>query len=140
MAGKESDGRFFLSADADGLAVAAIFWGENELLLKAVEIAFGPTEIGAFREFDHFFRRQLMALLRRIEMRPVLIELIAAVLRIEETPRCIEGKALAIAQTCRVTLRRREQLAGLVRIIAPDAATRFEFCAGLLAGRARSCD
>src|SRR5580692_630620 len=51
VAGEGSDGRLLLRADAHRLAaVAAVFGRQDQFLLLAVEIAFGPAEIGALGE------------------------------------------------------------------------------------------
>src|SRR6516162_5002323 len=69
VSGKRRDRRFVLIAVADFLtSVAAIFRGEHELLLCAVV------------EDHDFLRRKLPALLRGVELRPVLMQLVAAVL------------------------------------------------------------
>src|SRR5882757_57706 len=136
MAGKSRDGALALSAEADGLAaVSAIFRREHELLLILIVVAFRPTVVGARRELDELLRRQVRALLGGVEARPVLVELVSAVLRGKQAAGRVEGEAFAVAQARGVTFSRREDLAGLVGVVTPDPAARLLLDAGIDAAR-----
>lgn len=74
------DRRLPMRADPDRLAIAAIFRREHQLILFLVIIALGPAIVGAGDELHQFLGRQIRALRRRVEPRPVLKELIATVL------------------------------------------------------------
>jgi hypothetical protein len=84
---------------------------------------------------QNFFRGQRGFLLRLVELRPVCVQLIATVLRHENLAVRVNRKPFAIADPSRVAIGRREFLIGLVCIVAPDAAARFEFLARIFAGR-----
>src|SRR5262249_30579226 len=108
VAREPCDGRGSSAAKTGFLAVAAILGCEHELLLRLVEIALRPAVIGALLELDHFFRWQFLPLLRGIEFRPVLMKLIAPVLRREDMARSIKRDAFAVANTAHVAAGRRE--------------------------------
>ena len=110
MAGERRDRRLLAGADADLFAVAAIFRRQHELVLQLIVVAFRPAVIGALLQQHDFLGRQLRALPRVEVARPVLRELIAAVLGDEETPGGVEREAFAVAQPGGVALRRREML------------------------------
>src|ERR1700733_1494622 len=75
------DRRLPLRADPDRLAaIAAVFRRKHQLILFLVIIALGPAIVGAGDELNQFLGRQIRALRRRIEARPILKELIATVL------------------------------------------------------------
>src|SRR5262249_32271405 len=121
MAGQSRDRRLLTGADADFFAVAAIFRRQHELALYLIIITFGPAVVGAFLQQHDLLRRQLRALAGVKVARPILRELIAAVLGDEQAPGGIEGKAFAVAQTGGVALRRREMLILFVGVVKPDA-------------------
>ncbi len=99
MAGKRGDRWNFVGTSSDGLAtVAAVFRRQNVFLLIAVEIAIGPAVIAALMKLDHDFRRQFRALSGRIETRPVLVELIAAMLGYKDAAGVVEIDALGVAK------------------------------------------
>ena len=81
MGGEEGNGSLLLGAHPNRLAaVAAIFGGEHQLLLDIVEIAFRPAEIVALLDLQKLLGRQVRALILVVELRPVLVELVAALL------------------------------------------------------------
>ncbi len=81
MGGEEGDGSLFLSANPDRLAaVAAIFRREHQLLLDIVEIALRPAKIVALLDLQELLGRQVRALILVVELWPVLVELVAALL------------------------------------------------------------
>ena len=121
MARECRDRRLLAGAHADLFAVAAIFRGQHELILQLIVVAFRPAVIGALLQQHDFLGRQLRALTRIEVARPILRELIAAVLRDEETPGGVEGETFAIAQAGRVALRRPEMLIFFVGVVEPDA-------------------
>jgi hypothetical protein len=137
--GREGGDRgLLLGADADfAAAVAAIFRCQHACLPQAVEITFRPAVITALPQQHEFLGRQLGAFGRFVESRPVLEQLVAAVLGGEEPAGRIEGEALAIAQPRREAFGRGEALAETVRVVAPDAAAGFQLRAGLPAWHLR---
>ena len=135
MAGEERDRRAFIRADADLLAIAAIFGRQHKPLLIAVEIALRPSIVAAALKQHHFFGGKVLALFGGVEFRPVFVELVAAVLGHEKTARGVEREAFAIAYPCREALRRREFLVRLVGVIAPGSAARLELRARLSSRR-----
>src|ERR1700692_2859795 len=118
---KERDGRLLLRADPALPAIAPVFGSQHELLLVVVEIAFRPAEIVTLMLHYQLFRRQVLALVRRIEVGPVFEELVAAMLGGNKTPLRVERESFAVAQPGHIALRRREMLVRLVGIVAPGA-------------------
>ena len=138
MARKSSNRSLLIGADSNRLAaVAAIFWRQDQLFLLLVVVAFRPSVITALLQLDNLLRGQFGALFDRVELGPVLRELIAAMLRDIEPPRLVEPKSLAITYAGRVPLGRREGLISLVGIVAPDASPRFQLRTGIVAARQR---
>jgi hypothetical protein len=79
VSGKRGDRSLFAVANAGRLAaVAAIFRRQHELVLVLVEVAFRPAKIGALMQLDHFLGRRVGALLDRVELRPVLRQLVTS--------------------------------------------------------------
>ena len=75
---KRGNGRLLASANADLLAaVASIFGSEHEFVLLVVEVALGPAIVCTLLDAEKLLRRELSALLRLIEVGPILRELIA---------------------------------------------------------------
>src|SRR5258708_268558 len=97
--------------------------------------AFGPPVVGARRELDELLRREVRALFGGVEARPVLVELVAAVLRGKQAAGRVEGETFAVAQARGVTFGRREDLTGLVGVVTPDPAARLLLDAGIDAAR-----
>src|ERR1700680_4097812 len=71
-------GSFFGTKPGRLSAVAAVLGSEDELLLAQVEVAIRPAVVGAALQLHQLLRRLLGALLRRVEARPVLSQLVAA--------------------------------------------------------------
>src|SRR5215471_11110606 len=112
-------------------AVAAVLRGQHELPLSLVEVALGPAVIPALPDMQQFLRGLGRLLLRRVERREILVQLIAPVLcGIDAVSTRGDRNTVGVADTGRVTLRRRELLAGLVGVIDPDPAARLELGAG----------
>ena len=65
-------------------AIAAVFGGQHQLALVLVVVAFGPAIVGTCDELDQFLGRKICALFGRVEARPILMKLIASVLRSEQ--------------------------------------------------------
>src|SRR5208283_3185389 len=121
-------------ADPDLLTtVAAVFRPKDQLFLIPIEIAFRPTVVVALFESDDFFGREIRPALRFVVLRPVLRELIPAMLCDEQPSVGVDRKAFAVADTGCIAFSRREFLVGLVRIIAPRAAAGLLLRAGLKA-------
>ena len=81
MGGEEGDGSLLLGAYANRLAAdAAIFRREYQLPLDIVEIAFRPAKIVALLDLQKLLGRLVRALILVVELRPVLVELVAALL------------------------------------------------------------
>src|SRR2546430_13578497 len=90
-----------------------------------------------FRSLDaeQLLRRKVRPLLRLVQARPVLGELVAPVLcGIDAAATPIDGDAHCVPDARRVPLGRREGLPGAVGVVAPDAAARLELRARLMAG------
>ena len=90
---------------ADSLAVTAVFRGENQRPLIPVVVAVRPAKVGALLDLEHLFGRKVRSLILVVELAPVLMELIAAVLRRVELTTWIEGNAYRVANAGRVSLR-----------------------------------
>ena len=98
MGGERRDRRLRLVALADRLAaVAAVLGRQHELLLLAVVVALRPAVPGALLEIEHLLGREVKTLLGGVELRPVLVQLVAAVLRHVQTTGGVEVEALAVA-------------------------------------------
>src|SRR5438067_2307991 len=80
-------------------AIAPVLGRQDQLLLRVVEVAFGPPKVGAALDSDQLLRRQTGALLGFVECRPVLRELVAAVLGcIDAHARRVDGDAARVAE------------------------------------------
>jgi hypothetical protein len=124
-----------LRANANRLAIAAIFRREHQLVLLLVKVALGPAIVGAGEEPDQLLGRQFRALLGIVEARPILKELIATMLGREQSAGVVEGEALAISQAAHETLLGRKDLSRLVGVIEPRAGARLLLGAWVVAGR-----
>src|SRR5450432_2272280 len=78
-------------------AIAVVLGREHQLLLRGVEVALRPPVVAALHDLEQLLRRKIGALLRRVEPRPVVAELVAAVLRGVELPRGVERDADGVA-------------------------------------------
>src|SRR5439155_24813066 len=79
---RERDGRLLLlRAGSDASAVAAVLGSEHEVAELDVVVAVRPSEVVALVDGKELLRWLLGALLQAVEFRPVLAELVAAVLR-----------------------------------------------------------
>ena len=65
----------------------------------------------------------------------ILQQLVSAMLRDEQAAVAVDGHALAIADSGGITLCCRESLIEFIGVVAPNAAARLFFNAGLAAGR-----
>src|SRR5580692_4354749 len=111
-------------------AVTAIFRSQHELLLDPVEIAIRPAVVRALLQSQQLFGGEIGALLRPVEFRPILRQLIPAMLGYINSTGGVECEALAIADPGGEALGRRKVLPGPVRVVAPGAGARFELRAG----------
>ncbi len=136
MCGKECNRRLFIRANANLGSVASILGRQHIFLLRSVEVALGPAVVAALFDLHHDLGREFSALLRRVEVRPVLRELIPAVLRREQSSGTVEREPFAIADASRIAFRGREMLVGLVGVVPPDPGARLELSARLVARRA----
>src|SRR6267378_2192039 len=95
VAGEDRDRVSLLRTDPDGLsAIAPVLGRQHQLLLRVVEVAFGPPIVGATLEPHELLRRKIRPLLGLVECRPVLRELVPAVLgRIDADARRVDGDA-----------------------------------------------
>jgi len=120
-----------LGAKTGSFPIAAVFGGEHAGPQERVEVACGPTVVAALFQQQHLFGWQCRFLVCLLDdVGPVRVQLITAVLRDEDiVADGIDPKALSIAYAGCVTLRGREGLVRLLRVIAPDTAARLEFCA-----------
>src|SRR3954463_14942857 len=114
-----------VGADPDLLTtIAAILRRQNQLGLSRVEVALRPAVVTALFNLQQLLRRLGCADLGLIESRPVFRQLVSAMLRgIEHLAARIDGKPVGIANTGGVPLLRREALAGLICVVAPDAGS-----------------
>ena len=102
-----------------------------------VPVGVGPAVVGALARDVKFLRRQLGALLGRVEVRIQVVQLIAAVHHeVQLAGLRVPVQRHDVARAGDEALAVRERLAGLVGIEAPDAGMLLEQGAGLLAGRA----
>src|ERR1700720_3431301 len=111
-------------------AVTAIFRSQHKLLLDPVEIALRPAVVGALLQSQQLFGGEIGALLRPVEFRPILRQLIPAMLGYINSTGGVECEALAIADPSGEALGRREVLPGPVRVVAPSAGARYELRTG----------
>ena len=136
--GERNDGRNLLRADADFFAaVTAVLRRQDQFFLEGIVVAFRPTIVAALLQKHHLFGGQRGLLVRLVKLRPVRMELIAAVLRHEQPAACVEGHALAVANSSCVSLGGGKCLIRFVRVIEPDSAAGLKFRARVLAGRGR---
>src|SRR2546429_897236 len=136
VAGKGRDGCTFIGTQPNRFAaVAAVFWRKDKLLLGEIKITIRPAVIGAALELHQLLRRLLGALLRRIEVRPVFPQLVAAVLGGKYPARGVECDPFPVAQPGGEALGGREALPGPIGVVAPDAGARLKLPARLNAGR-----
>src|SRR3984885_15868133 len=118
------DGAGLFGALATALAITAVFRSKHQLVEPRIEVAFGPAVVTALFDVQQLLGRQRGLLLQLIDRRPIRVQLVAAVLRDEQTPGRIDGKAFGIAYSGRESFGRRKLLIGLVRVVAPNAAAR----------------
>ena len=136
MAGEHRDRRSLVGARPDRVpAVAAVLRGEDELLLGQAVVAVRPAIVGTALELHQLLGRLVGTLLRRVELRPVLLELVATVLG-RKDPACgVDRDTFPIAKPRHEALGGREPLPRPVGVVAPDAAAGLELRAWLDAGR-----
>src|SRR5262245_37503116 len=97
--GREDRNRVsLLRARPDRLAtITSVLWGKNALLLGQVIVALGPPIVGAALQLHQFLRWLVGPLLWRVEARPVLSQLVAAVLGSKELTRGVDCDAYRVA-------------------------------------------
>src|SRR5579871_3950409 len=134
---KPRNGATLVLTGPDSLAaITAVLGGKDQLLLIAIEIALRPTVIGAVLKLQQFFSGLICSLLRPIQFRPVLRELIPAMLHDIQPARLIECEPLTVADPGGEPLRRGEALPDSTGIVTPRATAGLEFGAGTVAARA----
>src|SRR6476646_6869521 len=80
VGGQRRNWRLEFFAVADFLAVAAVFRRQQAFLLHAIVITGRPAGIGSLLQDYHFFGGKLEALLCRVQLWPILMELVASML------------------------------------------------------------
>src|SRR5437660_11302376 len=137
--GEDREGAAPLRTRPDGLpAVAAVFRGEHQLTLGPVEVALRPPIVGAALHPHQLFRRLVGTLLWPVKARPVLAQLVPAVLRrVDPDARRVDGDAAGVARPGRDALRGREPLPRPLRVVPPDAGPRLQFGARSVPRRVR---
>src|ERR1700733_225102 len=118
-------------AHAGFLAVSAIFGRENELVDERIEVAFRPAIVPALLQKHYLLRRKCRLLVRLVDVGPIRVQLVPAVLRYEQMTGGVEGEALAVADSRRVAFCRGKSLVRLISVVAPEAAARLKLLAGL---------
>ncbi len=94
---KPRDWTALLRTGADGLAaIAAVLRGKDQLPLVGVEIAFRPAVIRALIQLQQLFGGLVGALLWPVQVRPVLRELVPAMLHDVEPAGLIKGEPFAM--------------------------------------------
>src|SRR5438552_9033526 len=116
-------------------AVTAVFWSKHKLTLAQIKVAIRPAVVGTALDPHQLLRRLIGTLLRRIEVRPVLPQLVAAMLGRKHPAHGIERDPLPVAQPGDEALGRREPLPRSIGVVAPDAGPRLELGAWLNAWR-----
>src|SRR5271154_5172448 len=102
---KRSDWSDFVRAYTKLLAaVTTIFRRQNQLLHERIEVAFGPTVVAALLQKLNLFGWECGFLIRLVKGWPVGVQLVAAMLRAEHASGRINCEALAVADSCRVSL------------------------------------
>src|SRR5208283_1629082 len=88
---EKRDRASLLRARPDRLAaVATIFRSQHQLLLDSVEIALRPAVVGALLQSQQLFGWEIGALLRPVKFRPILGQLITAMLGDIKAARSVE--------------------------------------------------
>src|SRR5688572_11549907 len=98
-------------------------------------VAVRPAEVIAGLDADELLGGVLGALLRIVELRPVLKQLVAAMLRCPESPVGTDGESHRVADAGRDTLAGGLRLTCLRGIELPDAGARLELGARIVARR-----
>src|SRR5689334_3564948 len=107
MRWEECDWSNLGSAISLRFSIAAVFGSKHQLFLRVVEVTHRPAVVAALLNFQKLLCRQILSLLRRIQFRPVLGELIASMLcRIERAVGC-ECESIGVSDSSRITTRRR---------------------------------
>src|SRR5580700_1207284 len=124
---KHGHGRFGLIAIAGLLAtVAAVFRRKHQLLRSRIEIALRPAVPSAVFHDHHFLGWKLKALSSGVEFWPILVQLIATVLRSEQTARSVEVESFTISYAADIAFLSREDLTRFVSVVFPNTGTRFK--------------
>src|ERR1700748_2158517 len=80
MSGKCRDRGALVGTLSDGFsAIAAVFRGEDQLLLSQIEVAIGPAVVGTALQLHQLLRWLIGAIFGCVEFWPVLAQLVATV-------------------------------------------------------------
>src|SRR5688500_5620239 len=135
MGGHRRDGTFHAAAAPCLLAVAAVFRRKDFSLRKSIVEAVGPAVVISARNAKQLLRGKLRTLGRVEVRRPILHELIAAVLRRPERAiGRIDGDGDRVANPRCPALPVTLGLARAARVEAPDTGARLELRTRILAG------
>src|SRR3984957_12257525 len=105
MRGEEGNGRGSVRACADFIAaLAPVLRCKHQFLLRPVEVAFGPTIVGALLEHHELFGGKERALFGLVDPYPVLVELIPAVLCNEQPTIGVDCYAFGVTNAGSVTV------------------------------------
>src|SRR4029078_7616230 len=138
MRWKRRDGRLESCAVIGLLAaIAAIFRRKHKLLLRWVEIARRPSVVAALLEHQHALCGKLCTLLRRVEFRPILVQLITAVFGDVQAPCGVKVETLTVSDACGIAFFGRKDLMRLIGVVTPDAGANLELGARVVAARMR---
>src|SRR5260221_12833017 len=90
-------------------------------LFRSIEITLRPAVVAALHHLQKLFGRQFRTLFRFVETRPVVTQLVTAVLGCVQRAVRSERDAVGIADAGAVPFRLRKHLPRLVRVITPEA-------------------
>src|SRR6202167_1988909 len=116
-------------------AIATVLGPEYQLVLLAIKIALGPPVVLALFQSYYLLGGLFRSGRGWVILRPVLIELIAAMLCHEEPAFGIECHSFAVAYPGRISFGSGKCLACLFGVVTPGAAASLLFEAGFAAGR-----
>src|SRR6266481_4273638 len=132
MRREEGNGRGAVRTGADFSAtIATVLRRENQFLLQTIEVAFGPSIVGALLEHHELFGGKERALFGLVDPHPVLVELIPAVLCNEQPTIAVDCYAFAVTNTGGVPFGGRESLVQRIGVVAPDSTASLPLDAGL---------
>src|SRR5712664_2470850 len=105
MVGEEYVRALLRSTVSNGLAsVAPVFRREHELPLLAVVVAIRPSVVTALLDLEQLLRGKILSLFWSVQLRPVVIQLVAPVLRGIKLSARIERDSPGVTDAGRVAL------------------------------------